>query len=295
MLYTVNHHTTYRYSTPVSFSHHRLHLSPRPCSHQICHRTALAVSPTPTVQTQGTDYFGNPVTNITLQDDHTVLELHARSVIDVAVPRVPAAEATPAWDALADRLAADTSEPALNALQYVFDSPLSAAAPALADYARPSFASGRPVLDAARELTQRIHAEFAYDPSATTVSTPLADVMANQRGVCQDFAHLQIAMLRAMRVPARYVSGYLLTHPPEGQEKLVGSDASHAWLAVWCGDAGWIDLDPTNNLVVGDEHVTLAWGRDYADVSPVNGAIFGGGAHAVDVAVDVNPAPTGPA
>jgi transglutaminase-like putative cysteine protease len=294
MLYTVSHRTTYRYSTPVSFSLHRLHLSPRPCPNQTCQRTALSVSPTPTVQSQAIDYFGNPVTNITVQDEHHVLELHARSIIDVAPPPIPLAEATAPWDALSGELTADTSKSGLDALQYIFDSPLSAAAPALADYAGASFQPRRPVLDAAKELTTRIYNDFTYDSMATTVSTPVDTVFTNRRGVCQDFAHLQIAMLRSVGVPARYVSGYLLTYPPEGAEKLVGSDASHAWLAVWCGTHGWIDLDPTNDMFVGDEHVTLAWGRDYADVSPVNGAIFGGGAHSIEVAVDVTPSPSNP-
>ena len=139
------------------------------------------------------------------------------------------------------------------------------------------------------ELTGRIYHEFRYDPTATTVSTPVEEVFEARRGVCQDFAHLQLACLRALRLPARYVSGYLLTRAPEGKEKLIGADASHAWLSVWCPGHGWVDVDPTNNLLVSVEHVTVAWGRDYGDVSPVSGAIFGGGAHTVQVAVDVLP------
>jgi transglutaminase-like putative cysteine protease len=146
------------------------------------------------------------------------------------------------------------------------------------------------VLEGALELTARIFKEFTFDPTATTVSTPVDEVFRHRRGVCQDFAHLQLACLRALRIPARYVSGYLLTRPPEGRtERLVGADASHAWLAVWCPGHGWVELDPTNNMVVALDHITLAWGREYSDISPVNGAIFGGGAHMVQVAVDVTP------
>ncbi len=290
MIYDVSHRTRYRYSIPVSFSHHRLHLTPRPCVNQVCHRTALAVTPNPTVQTASEDYFGNPVTNITLQDQHKELTLHSRSRLEVSPPSPPDPDRTVAWDTLYDDLYADTSDTGLDAVQYIFDSPKAAASSSLADYAGVSFPPGSPILAGALDLTRRIHDEFTYDSTATTVSTPVEEVFAGRRGVCQDFAHLQIACLRSLRIPARYVSGYLLTHPPEGKERLIGADASHAWLAVWCPGYGWVDLDPTNNLVVSVEHITVAWGRDYSDVSPIKGAIFGGGAHTIEVAVDVIPA-----
>jgi transglutaminase-like putative cysteine protease len=289
MIYEVSHRTTYRYSMPVSFSHHFLHLTPRSCPHQICHRTALAVSPMPTVQSSGEDYFGNPVSNITLQEQHRELVLHSRSVIEVSALDLPDPAATDPWDQIYDRLQRDGSESGLDAIQYAFDSPYTLARADLAGYAGPSFPPGRPIADGVLDLTRRIHQEFRYDSTATTVSTPVDDIFAGRRGVCQDFAHFEIACLRALGLPARYVSGYLLTRPPEGQERLVGADASHAWLSVWCPPHGWIDLDPTNNLVVSVEHVTLAWGRDYGDVSPIKGAIFGGGEHAIDVSVDVIP------
>lgn len=289
MIYDVSHRTRYRYSIPVSFSHHRLHLTPRPCAHQVCHRTALSVSPNPTVQTAGEDYFGNPVTNVTLQDQHKELTLHSRSVIEVSPASPPDPARTAPWDTIYEALYGDTSDTGLDAIQYVFDSPCAASSSTLARYAAESFPSGAPVLAGALDLTRRIYQEFTYDGTATTVSTPVEEVFAGRRGVCQDFAHLEIACLRSLGVPARYVSGYLLTHPPEGKERLVGADASHAWLAVWCPDHGWVDLDPTNNLVVSEEHITVAWGRDYSDVSLIKGAIFGGGAHTIDVAVDVVP------
>ncbi len=293
MIYDVSHRTTYRYSIPVSFSHHRMHLTPRACAQQVCHRTALSVSPNPTTQTSSEDYFGNPVTNVTLQDQHKELSLHSRSVIEVKPASPPEPSGTAPWDGIYQNLYGDPSDTGLDAIQYVFNSPLVASNSAYTDYAAMSFAAGAPVMVGALDLTRRIYEEFTYDPTATTVSTPVDEVFAGRRGVCQDFAHFQIACLRSLGIPARYVSGYLLTHPPEGKERLVGADASHAWLSVWCPGHGWVDLDPTNNLVVSEEHITVAWGRDYSDVSPIKGAIFGGGAHTIDVAVDVVPAANG--
>jgi transglutaminase-like putative cysteine protease len=287
VLYEVSHRTTYRYSIPVSFSHHLLHLSPRPCAHQICHRTALIVLPTPTQQAQATDYFGNSVSYITLQHQHKELILHAKSVIEVKPMASRDPQRSVAWDEIYRQLFHDTSDEGLDALQYVFETPRTRANQAIRAYALVCFPPGRPVLDGVLELTRRIYREFRFDPTATTASTSVEEVFEARRGVCQDFAHLQIACLRALRLPARYVSGYLLTRPPEGKEKLIGADASHAWLSVWSPGHGWVDFDPTNNLVVSVEHVTVAWGRDYGDVSPVSGAIFGGGKHTVDVAVDV--------
>lgn len=293
MLYDVSHRTTYRYSIPVSFSHHVLHLVPRQCTRQNARRTMLAITPTPTVHASSTDAFGNPLTFITLQERHTELTLHARSAIEVFAPKRPEPAATAPWDGLYAALAQDRSEAGLNALQYTFASPYVPASLDLEAYARTSFTPGRPLLQAALDLTARIFREFAYDATATTVSTPVDEVFAKRRGVCQDFAHLEIACLRSLRLPARYVSGYLLTRPPEGRERLVGADASHAWLSVWVPEYGWVDLDPTNNLLVGEEHITLGWGRDYGDVSLVKGAIFGGGAHKIEVAVDVTPVAAG--
>jgi transglutaminase-like putative cysteine protease len=175
--------------------------------------------------------------------------------------------------------------------EFAFDSPYSIGNEDVLHYARQSFEPGRPILAAATDLTARIFRDFEYRGGVSDVSTPVRDVFAMRKGVCQDFAHLELACLRSLGLAARYVSGYLLTHPPEGKEKLVGSDASHAWLSVWAGNAGWTDLDPTNNLIPGIEHITVAWGRDYGDVSPINGFIVGGGSHQVAVAVDVRPVP----
>ncbi|MGD9536129.1 MAG: transglutaminase N-terminal domain-containing protein [Alphaproteobacteria bacterium] len=287
MMYRVSHVTTYHYAQSVSVSHHRLHLLPRLTGNQTAHRSALFVDPMASVCKTGNDYFGNRVAFLTLQAAHTTLSIHAKSVVEVMPPATPHAEATPPWERVRDGLMQDVSAAGIDALQYRFESPFTVADSDLAGFAFESFTPGRPILDAALHLTGRIYETFQYDSTATTVSTPVDRVFEGRRGVCQDFAHLQIACLRAIGLAARYVSGYLLTYPPPGQEKLVGSDASHAWLSLWIPGHGWIDLDPTNNLLPSVEHVTIGWGRDYGDVSPINGVVIGGGAHDVTVSVDV--------
>jgi transglutaminase-like putative cysteine protease len=292
MMYRVGHDTTYAYGQSVSISHHMLHLLPRAGSNQVCHRTALYVSPTPTVCNNAVDYFGNRVVFLTVQVPHTSLVIRSKSILEVVPPATPAPLATPPWEKVRDQLAEDRSPAGIDALQYRFDSPFTFAEADLPAYTLTSFTPNRPLLDAALDLTGRIFREFKYDSTATTVSTPVDAVFKGRRGVCQDFAHLQIACLRSIGLGARYVSGYLLTYPPPGQTKLIGSDASHAWLSVWLPGHGWIDLDPTNNLLPSVEHITIGWGRDYGDVSPINGVIIGGGAHEVRVAVDVRPIET---
>jgi transglutaminase-like putative cysteine protease len=235
------------------------------------------------------DYFGNPASFFTVQEPHRQLTITAVHVIEVIPPAVPDPTATPPWETVRDLLARDRGPAAVEACQFVFDSPYVHASPELTAYAAVSFDPGRPLLQAVLDLTGRIHTEFRYDPRATTLATPLQEVFANRRGVCQDFAHLQIACLRSQGLAARYISGYLCTMAPPGRERLVGADASHAWLSVYCPGHGWIDIDPTNNVIPSDKHVLLAWGRDYDDVSPIKGVILGGGQHTVKVAVDVVP------
>jgi len=217
-----------------------------------------------------------------MEGAHKRLTVRARSQVAVGATRLPQPSATPPWEAALDR-------PALpvEAIDCMFDSPLIKASAELATYARPSFPPGRPLLEAIVELTQRIHEDFRFDPKATTVATPITEVFRSRRGVCQDFARLQIACLRSLGLAAHYVSGYLETVPPPNQSRLLGADASHAWLAVYCPEIGWIDIDPTNNLLPAGTHVTLAWGRDYSDVSPIRGVILGGGGHSLRVRVDV--------
>jgi transglutaminase-like putative cysteine protease len=286
----VRHRTTYAYAHPVSVSHHLVHLTPRTGGHQLCHEHALEVAPAPTVQADESDYFGNGTTFLTVQTAHTELVLEATSRVEVRARRPHEIAATPAWERLAERLRRPRSLEALTAAELALPSPRAPLVDELTAWARPSFPPARPVLEGALDLVGRIHREFRYDPSATDAGTSVAEAFTLKAGVCQDFAHLAIAALRGLGLPARYVSGYLLTRPPPGRERLIGADASHAWLAVWTGEQGWIDLDPTNDVVPGEEHVTLAWGRDYADVAPVTGVMFGGGEHRVHVAVDVAPA-----
>jgi transglutaminase-like putative cysteine protease len=283
----VSHVTTYQYEEAASVCHNELRLTPRAGPRQRPRRTQLRVDPTPSVLVSHLDFFGNQVHFLTLQEPHRQLTLTAKSDVEVTPMRPP--ENTPPWEAVRDRLRQDRAPEALDAYQFAFESSHVALAGALLDYVAPSFPAGRPVLDAVRELTWRIHREFTYDRDATTVTTPVSEVLHDRRGVCQDFAHLEIACIRVLGLAARYVSGYILTTPPPGVPRLVGADASHAWLAVWLGDAGWVDVDPTNDQLPSDQHVTLAWGRDYGDVSPLHGVVLGGGTHRMTVAVDVTP------
>jgi transglutaminase-like putative cysteine protease len=285
--YRVSHVTTYHYEEAASVCHNELRLSPRAGSHQRPRRTQLRVDPAPSALVPQLDFFGNQVHFLTLQEPHRQLVITAKS--DVEVTRAAPPDATPPWETVRERVQHDRALEALDAYQFVFASPHVAMDDDLLDYAVPSFPNGRPLLDAVGELTRRIYGEFAYDQTATTVATPVADVLRERRGVCQDFAHLEIACLRALGLPARYVSGYIQTTPPPGKPRLVGADASHAWLAVWLGDAGWIDVDPTNDQLPSDQHITVAWGRDYADVSPLRGVVLGGGSQRMTVAVDVTP------
>jgi transglutaminase-like putative cysteine protease len=193
------------------------------------------------------------------------------------------------WEDVARSLPTDYTSAGLGAYQFTFESPRIRIRPEFAAYALESFTPKRPMLEALLDLTTRIHRDFRFDSKVTNVRTPPEDVFRKRRGVCQDFAHVQIACLRSLNLPARYVSGYLRTYPPPGRPRLVGADASHAWVSSYCPGVGWVDLDPTNNVVPSDGHVTLAWGRDYGDVSPLRGLILGGGAHTVKVSVDVEP------
>jgi transglutaminase-like putative cysteine protease len=287
MTYRVTHTTTYVYSEPVTLCHNLVHLTPRDTPHQTTRHPQLLVSPLPAVSKAHTDSFGNHAQFFTVQEPHQKLSVIARSTTQVKQYVPPAADATPPWEQVRAAVAADRSPQGLETYQFAFDSPYIRTNPDLADYAAASFPEGRPLLEAVLDLTRRIHKDFRYDDTATTVATPIHEVLRVRRGVCQDFAHLQIGCLRTLGLAARYVSGYLLTNPPAGQQRLVGADASHAWLSVHCPGWGWIDVDPTNDLIPSHKHITLAWGRDYDDVSPIKGVILGGGEHSVTVGVDV--------
>jgi len=284
----ITHRTTYRYGDAVTTSHHEASVSPRDREHQRVQNHELEVTPQPEARRRRFDYFGNRTLSFSLSEPHRGLEVLARSVVELTPPPTPGLDASPAWEQVSERVRSDRHRDILDACSMTFDSPRVPASDELRAYALPSFAEGRPLLRAVRELTSRIRADFRYDDSATDISTPVAQVLQDKRGVCQDFAHVAIGCLRALGLPARYVSGYLLTRPPPGRPKLVGADASHAWFATFVPGQGWIDFDPTNDLIPGDEHVTVAFGRDYDDVTPVRGVILGGGQHEVSVSVDVD-------
>lgn len=292
MNFEVNHKTLYRYSQPVVLSQHLVHMSPRLVPNQHIRHHSLIVEPAPALRYEGRDAFGNPVVILDIEAPHEELVIHARSgIVTIAPPPIDAGRSTP-WDHLDTVLHPADGLLDIDVIRFRCSSRLTMPSPEIAAYAAVSFPEGRPILEGAIDLTMRIYDDFTFDPTATDVSTPISEVMRQRRGVCQDFAHLALAGLRAVRVPARYVSGYLLTRPPPGQPRLQGADASHAWIAVWAPESGWVDLDPTNGIVVADEHITIAYGRDYDDVSPISGVLLGGGEHTVDVGIDVVPVGT---
>ena len=285
--YRVTHRTAYRYAEAVSASYGQLHLLPRTVNGQQCRTSAVTIDPGPDDIRERTDFFGNRAAFFALHAEHRRLTVTSTSEVAVRRPDgLGLLEAQP-WEQVRDRTAApgdDGWEPT----DFLLDSPLVAASAALAEYAAPSFTRGRPVLDALGDLATRVHADFAYEPGSTSVTTTVDEVLALRQGVCQDFAHLVIGCLRSLGLAARYVSGYLETEPPPGTPRLQGADVSHAWAALWVPGGGWVDVDPTNQQFIDDRYVIAAWGRDYADVPPLKGVIFTKGLdHELDVVVDV--------
>jgi transglutaminase-like putative cysteine protease len=289
MTYRVTHRTNYQYAEPVSTSYHAVRLTPRSLPNQRCHWSKLVMDPSPAFSNDTSDYFGNAVVLFTLQEPHERLTVQATSEVEVLAKSLPEPRETPAWEEFSRQLMHHPGPEELDACQFTFESSQVRSSEQLADYGRVSFAPGAPLLAAALDLTARIHRDFKYDTTATKVTTPVEKVFEERRGVCQDFAHLQIACLRSLGLAARYVSGYLRTFTPANRERLIGADASHAWVSIYCPGMGWIDLDPTNNLIPSTNHITLAWGRDYNDVSPIRGVIQGGGQHELTVSVNVTP------
>ena len=292
--YHVLHETRYDYGSPVSLSQQQLHLSPRVLAWQQVEEQCVGIEPTPSWRRDGLDAFGNPVSWVAFHAPHDSLLI--RSVMTIAVePHLPGElDDSPPWEAVRDRLAYDSTDPQaedLDATRFLFESPHVRIKHELVDYAADCFPPGRPLLLGVQALMAKIFTEFTFDPEATTVSTPVLEVLENKRGVCQDFAHLMIACLRALGLAARYVSGYLLTRPPPGKPRLIGADASHAWVSVYVpgSEYGWVDFDPTNNLLPDTEHITLSFGRDFSDISPLRGIILGGGGAEPEVAVTVFP------
>lgn len=287
MNYRITHRTLYEYAAPVSVSHHVARLEPRVTTAQACDNFSLRIFPEPALRRERVDYFGNRLCFFAIQEIHSRLEIITSSRVTVHAGRPAQNESAAPWESVAEMFRDPVSPGVVEPYQFVFDSPQVRGSLELAGYARESFVRDTPLLAGARDLTRRIFEDFKFDPRATTVATPLEEVWEKRRGVCQDFAHLGIACLRSLGLPAQYVSGYLRTHPPEGQPRLVGADASHAWFRVFCPGTGWVDFDPTNNVQPAGEHIIVAYGRDYGDVSPVAGILTGGGEHAVRVSVDV--------
>ncbi|MEZ5385895.1 MAG: transglutaminase family protein [Prosthecobacter sp.] len=289
MKYRITHRTTYVYDEPVAVSHHAAHLRPRDTDTQRCLEFAITYDPRPDLTTEHTDSFGNRVACFSIQQLHTRFEITSRSLVSITPCLRPEPSQTPPWEQVAAMFRDPVAVDLLDPCQFVYRSPLLTPEPVLRDLAAPCFPKGRPVLSGAAALCSLIHREFAFDPKATSVSTPLDEVLEKKRGVCQDFAHLAIASLRSMGLPARYVSGYLRTRPPPGKPRLQGVDASHAWVSCFVPGFGWVDFDPTNDCFTTLDHITVSTGRDFSDVSPVRGIITGGGEHTVGVGVDVEP------
>jgi transglutaminase-like putative cysteine protease len=282
MKYRIQHRTSYSGKEPVSVGQNQAWLKPRDLPAQVCSKYRLSIEPFPSICVERLDYFGNSVTSFAFNAGYGELVVTARSQVEVKSRIVPSPEETLPWERVVASLHQGATPEAIDAAQFAFDSPRAAAAERLAEYARKSFTQGRPVLAAAIELTARIHEDFEYKPQSTTVSTPVDEVFEKRIGVCQDFAHVELAMLRSLGLGGRYVSGYLRTIPAPGKPRLVGADASHAWLSIFCGP---------NNVVPAEDHITVAWGRDYGDVPPLKGVFIGGGAHQLKVEVDVEPIP----
>ena len=297
MLLHVIHETAYDYAPKVKTAQHMAHLRPVHNARQQLLRHSLAISPEPALRTESIDVYGNTREFFSLQSMHDELKVVADSVVATSAPALPESAIT--WEAARERMRYHRSADYDPAAEFLFPSPYVPRHDEFLAYARPSFAPGRGLVDAARDLMTRIHTDFTYESQATDVGTPALEALAMRKGVCQDFAHIMLACLRSLGLPARYVSGYLLTEPPPGRPRLVGADASHAWASIYVpakdGAGMWADLDPTNDRAPGEDYVTLALGRDYSDVSPMRGVIHGGANHTLRVAVTVTPLEAGPA
>ncbi|MGO4308823.1 transglutaminase N-terminal domain-containing protein [Pseudomonas sp. KB_15] len=290
--YQIFHDTHYHYDSPVSLAQQLAHLWPRPCAWQRCTDRQLQISPQPTSRRDELDVFGNPLTRLAFERPHDELLVNASLTIEVLPRPVPDFSRSPAWEHTRNALTYSSqplSPELLEACRYRFESPYVHLKRNFVEFSESCFPAGRPLLLGVQALMEKIFSEFTFDAEATQVATPLVEVLERRRGVCQDFAHLMLACVRSRGLAARYISGYLLTQPPPGQPRLIGADASHAWVSVFCPVLGWVDFDPTNNVQPALEHITLAWGRDFSDVSPLRGVILGGGNHDPEVRVTVMP------
>ncbi|WP_338800658.1 transglutaminase family protein [Pseudomonas sp. RSB 5.4] len=290
--YQIFHDTCYHYDSPVSLAQQLAHLWPRECTWQRCTEQQLLISPEPTTRRDELDVFGNPLTRLAFERPHDELQVNARLTVEVLARPLADFNLSPAWEQTRNALTYSSlplSAEMLEACRYRFQSPYVHLKRSFVEFSESCFPPGRPLLLGVQALMQKIFSEFTFDAEATQVATPLVEVLERRRGVCQDFAHLMLACVRSRGLAARYISGYLLTQPPPGQPRLIGADASHAWVSVFCPVLGWVDFDPTNNVQPALEHITLAWGRDFSDVSPLRGVILGGGSHDPEVRVTVMP------
>jgi len=289
MHYKITHTTRYIYSQPISLCHNIARLIPRSTGKQTCKNSQVTIDPLPDVLNEYEDFFGNKVTYFAVQREHSSLTVTVTS--EIITPKSAVLEidlySHISWEEVKRSLAALSGPEYADVLQYIPETPLTASNPEINAYAIQSFRPGRSLFEATRELMRRIFTDFRFQPGFTTVTTPLSEVMSARKGVCQDFAHLGIACLRSMGLPARYISGYIETLPPPGTKKLTGVDASHAWFSVFIPGTGWIDFDPTNNQFPGDQHLVIGWGRDYSDITPLKGVIVSSGPHRLSVSVDV--------
>ena len=286
MLLRVVHTTTYSYAETVPICHTEVRLTPRNARNQILIEHELEIDPPAEARIEREDYFGNAVTMFTIEAPHRVLRIAARSLVEMHEQEPIHPALTPPWEQVREIVQRHESEAAFDAFQFAYESPRVILAPEFSSYAESSFRPGRPLLECALELCHRIFTEFKYDQEATTVTTPVDEALKSRHGVCQDFAHVMIACIRSLGLAARYVSGYLRTG-----DDAIGAHASHAWLSIFCPGFGWLDLDPTNDVIPSMRHVTLGWGRDYSDVAPVKGVALGGGEQTIEVDVAVTPPP----
>ena len=296
--YRIRHETRYSYDADVVHAHHLLHLVPRPASWQQCLEHEISIEPAVHRRASECDAFGNPVLRIELAQPHRELAVVSEMQIEVHARPAVSADTTAPWEAVRDSFAYQgglhtekgPARDQLDAARFRHESPHVRIKQGFTDYSAGCFPSGRPILACAQALTTQLHADITYAPGETHIGTAATEVLDTRRGVCQDFAHLMIACLRSRGLPARYVSGYLRTHAPEeGEDRLVGDGASHAWVSVWSPPYGWMEFDPTNGCFAGMDHVAIAWGRDFGDVSPLRGVILGGGQHQLSVTVAVEP------
>ena len=292
MIYRIRQLTKYSYASTVPFARHLLRLKPVSGPGQDVRVSTIAIDPMPHERGESDDFFGNRITQVAIELPHETLTVASEAEVDVTAPPAVDLASTPSWEDIRAQAAASASLGPRSPVHHIFPSRLVPLDPAIRDYAANSFPPGRPILDGGVELMTRLKADFAYDKTATDVTTPPAEAFKLRRGVCQDFAHVMIAGLRALGLPAAYVSGYLRTLPAPGKPRFEGADATHAWVSLWCGEAaGWQGLDPTNGVRTGTDHVTIAFGRDYADVSPVDGVFVASAGHSLEVSVDVVPQP----